>query len=119
FGQQATEYATGSQRGMWRYLRRLEQQALLGLLQPQKGERILDAGCGAGHYTELLLQAGASTTALDLTEEMVEAVRQRLNVPTISGDLCQIDLAPEFDKILCAGALEFVSDPAEAVAHMA
>jgi len=36
---------------------------LLALLAPQPGERILDAGCGTGHLTAGIAQAGAKCSA--------------------------------------------------------
>lgn len=119
FEAQARVYAGRSERGLWRMIRQREMQAVLELLQPKAGEAILDAGCGAGHYTAALAAAGARLTALDISSAMLETVRARLGVETIQGDLAAAPLAPRFDKILCAGALEFVPDPPAALANLA
>lgn len=119
FEARAREYDDRSGRGFWSLLRRRETRAVLDLLRPAPGENILDAGSGAGHYTAELVRAGARVTALDLSGAMLEALRRRLAVETLEGDLAQVALPPRFDKVLCAGALEFVADPAAAVANLA
>lgn len=55
-----------------------ERPAMLGLLPPVDGRRILEAGCGAGWYTEQLLSRGARVTALDESAAMVEHTRRRV-----------------------------------------
>ncbi len=119
FAQQAQGYDTASRRGLWSFLRRLETPAVLDLAQITAGERVLDAGSGAGHYTEALLGAGAAVTAMDLEPAMLASVHARLGVETIQGDLMTANIPPIFDKVVCAGVLEFVADPAAAVANLA
>jgi ubiquinone/menaquinone biosynthesis C-methylase UbiE len=51
--------------------------ALLGLLPPVKGKRVLDAGCGEGYLSRMLAQAGASVVAVDYSEKMLEIARAR------------------------------------------
>ena len=43
----------------------------------QRGDRVLDAGCGAGRFTCELLAWGAEVVALDLSPEQLELCRQR------------------------------------------
>jgi len=63
-------------------VQRLMAQGLLALAQgslPRAG-RILEIGCGTGHFTQLLKQAsnGTALVALDLDAALVAAARQRL-----------------------------------------
>ena len=44
---------------------------VLELLQPQPGERILDLGCGTGHLTTKIAEAGAQVVGLDSSPSMV------------------------------------------------
>lgn len=39
--------------------------SLVELLAPQRGERILDLGCGTGHLTAQLAAAGAEAVGID------------------------------------------------------
>lgn len=79
------------------------------------GERVLEAGCGAGRFTEVLLASGAEVYAIDGTSA-VEACRATVGEhPRLS--LAQADLfappfAPEsFDRVLCYGVLQHTPDP--------
>ena len=45
---------------------------MLALLPDVSGKRVLDAGCGPGHYAEELVNRGASVVACDVTPAMVE-----------------------------------------------
>ena len=55
-----------------------ERPAMLGLLPPVDGRRILEAGCGAGWYTEQLLARGARVSAVDASAALVEHTRRRI-----------------------------------------
>lgn len=118
FEQAAAEYEQRSGSGIWRWIRACEARAILAALHPLPGERILDAGSGAGHYSALLKNAGARVTALDFSPSMLAKAESSLGIATILGDLATVELRPEFDKVLCAGALEFVDDPRAAVANL-
>lgn len=56
-----------------------ERPAMLALLPPVTGAKILDAGCGSGWYAEQLAARGACVTGIDASERMVEYARQRLS----------------------------------------
>lgn len=119
FGLRAATYHRDSSRGLWRRLRTLESRAVMAALAPRAGEEILDAGCGAGLYTELIAHAGARVTALDASAPMLQALRQRLAVETMHADLTAVRLEPRFDRIACLGVLEFVPDPGRVLANLA
>jgi 2-polyprenyl-3-methyl-5-hydroxy-6-metoxy-1,4-benzoquinol methylase len=111
FDAEARDYARRSGGWLWGPLRRREARAVLTLLDPHPGERILDAGCGAGFYTRLIAGRGAEVLGVDGAPGMVEAARGE-------GLEAQIhDLAEgpppggPYDKILCAGVLEFCESP--------
>lgn len=42
------------------------------------GQRVLEIGCGMGLHTELLMQAGAHVTSVDLSPHSVKATSRRL-----------------------------------------
>ncbi|QSW99559.1 class I SAM-dependent methyltransferase [Haloterrigena alkaliphila] len=56
---------------------------VLELLDPEPGERILDLGCGTGHLTARIADAGATTIGVDSAPEMIERAREEHAVPTI------------------------------------
>ena len=41
------------------------------------GKNVLELGCGAGRFTQLLLKAGLQVTALDLSAHLIQDLRQR------------------------------------------
>jgi len=55
-----------------------ERPAMLSLLPPLDGLRILDAGCGSGWYAEQLIGRGARLDAIDASAAMVDFARERL-----------------------------------------
>ncbi|MGH9775203.1 MAG: methyltransferase domain-containing protein [Candidatus Acidiferrales bacterium] len=79
-----------------------------------EGERILEAGCGAGRFTQLALETGAEIFSFDLSNA-VDACYQnqdespRLNV--FQASIYEIPLRKEsFDKIFCLGVLQHCPD---------
>ncbi len=75
------------------------------------GKKVLDAGCGVGWGTLLLLQSGAAAASgIDLDVEAVENARK--SVPTADirqGDLAELPWPDEtFDLVVCFEAIEHV-----------
>jgi SAM-dependent methyltransferase len=74
---------------------------------------VLDAGCGVGWGTGLLLAAGASiATGLDLAVDAVADARQRVPGATfVQGDLATLPWDDDhFDVVVCFEALEHVAE---------
>ncbi|MFD9389896.1 class I SAM-dependent methyltransferase [Streptomyces sp. NPDC060000] len=56
-----------------------DRPAVLGLAGDVSGLRVLDLGCGAGHYAAELLERGAATVVgVDGSESLLRAARERL-----------------------------------------
>jgi SAM-dependent methyltransferase len=55
-----------------------ERPATLSLLPGVRGKRVLDAGCGPGAYTEILLKRGARVVGVDISRRMLELARERV-----------------------------------------
>lgn len=87
----------------------------LGLSPDQiEGRTILDAGCGAGRYSEVLSRWGGRIVSMDLSEA-VEACHNNLSsrgVLVIQGDIYRPPLADQsFDCIVSVGVLDHTPDP--------
>jgi 2-polyprenyl-3-methyl-5-hydroxy-6-metoxy-1,4-benzoquinol methylase len=54
-----------------------DRPALLELLGPVDGLRVLDAGCGSGLYARELVAKGADVIGVDASGELVRLARQR------------------------------------------
>jgi SAM-dependent methyltransferase len=92
-----------------------DRPAVLSLLPPVAGKRVLDAGCGPGAYAEWLAANGAKVVGLDVCLRMIELAKLRLGgkASFVRADLAQpLDfLAPEsFDLVLSALVLDFLRD---------
>ena len=86
------------------------------------GRTVLDAGCGVGWGTALLLVAGArSATGIDISSEAIADAHAREPRATFAvGDLRCLPLSDRrFDLITCFEAIEHVEDPQRAFDELA
>lgn len=111
---------------------RLERQAALygGLdflrpfLSGDAPRRILDVGCGTGHFTRLVAAELPSSrvVGLDMDAGRLELARTRSsmgNVELEQGDLAHMPFADDsFDLVFCRFVLVHVTDPTQAVREM-
>lgn len=86
-----------------------------GSLDVFKGKRTFEAGCGAGRFTELMLEAGASVFAVDLSSG-VEANYKNCskfeNYYVAQADIMDLPVASgQFDIVVCIGVLQNTADP--------
>ncbi len=82
------------------------------------GDRVLDAGCGAGRFTRPLIDLGADVTALDLTPRQLELCRTRAPGARDYVEASVTDLSvfgdATFDATLCiGGAISYTFDQAD------
>jgi len=88
-----------------------------------RGQSVLEAGCGAGRFTELLLAAGARVFACDLSRA-VEANRENCR-QWPEHFVCQADLLDlpaadsAFDLVLCLGVIQHTPDPEATIRALA
>ncbi len=95
-----------------------DRPAVLAALGPVGGQRVLDAACGPGLYSQELLARGADVTAFDASPVMVDLARTRI------GDRAQVNQAVlgrplpyadgAFDLIVCALAIHYADNRAAA-----
>jgi SAM-dependent methyltransferase len=86
------------------------------------GAEVLEVGCGAGRFTEVLLDAGARVTSVDLSEA-VDANAKNFPVSErhriAQADVRQLPFAPRsFDVVFCLGVVQHTPDPEETLAAL-
>lgn len=82
---------------------------VVDILQPQRGERILDLGCGDGTLAAKIESAGAKVIGVDSSPEMVKAARARgVEAYVMSGDALVFD--GEFDAVFSNAALHWMTN---------
>jgi len=94
-----------------------EKNSLMRLLSPQARENVLDAGCGSGFYASLIKNKGARVFCVDISPRMVEVVKSA-GMEAEVHDVEHLNLNRQFDKILCAGPLEFCKQPLTALKNL-
>ena len=90
---------------------------VIALLNPQKGEKILDVGCGEGTLAIEIEKSGAKVVAVDLSEDMVLKSQEKgLEAYVMSATDLQFDQT--FDAIFSNATLHWVLTPEKALKQM-
>jgi SAM-dependent methyltransferase len=92
-----------------------ERPATLSLLPQVAGQRVLDAGCGPGVYSQWLAEHGAHVVGIDSSPRMVALAKRRLGE---RAEIRRADLAQPlsdfesgaFDGVLSALVLDYIRD---------
>ncbi len=92
-------------------------RAILGILRLQKGDRLLDVGCGGGLLLREALATGASATGLDHSEEMVSLARERApGAEVVLGSAEQLPFPDaSFTAVAMSIVFFFLADPLAAL----
>jgi arsenite methyltransferase len=105
------------------YRRRL---AVLDVLDPRPGERILEVGCGGGALLPSVGAAvgpGGRVVGIDVSEDQIAAARKRCadqaNIETAALDLRSLPHTPgSFDAVVAVQVIEYLDDPRQAMAAL-
>jgi 2-polyprenyl-3-methyl-5-hydroxy-6-metoxy-1,4-benzoquinol methylase len=91
-----------------------------GWPQRMEGEHILEAGCGAGRFTEVLATTGADVWSFDLSQAVDANASNHghvKNVHVFQASISDVPFNPgTFDRVLCLGVLQHTPNP-EAAFH--
>ena len=119
FDDRADQYDQWFTTPIGQLVRQYEGKLLNEMLQPERGEIILDAGCGTGIFTIDLLAAGAIVVGLELSSPMLSQAGKKLEgypFRMVQGDMkCLPFDDNEFDKAVSVTAVEFIEDATGAV----
>ena len=101
---------------------RLEKQAVAELLlKNTSGGKLLDVGCGTGHWSYFFIQQGFTVTGVDISPEMIrianEKTRNRISLKIADAHNLPFD-DETFDVSVVITTLEFSRNPAGVIHEM-
>ena len=95
-------------------------KALVELLAPKAGERILDLGCGTGVLTAEIAARGAEILGVDRSEEMIAEARKKS--PELRFQLMdarELRFDAEFDAVFSNAVLHWIPEAEAVIASVA
>ncbi|MEK4366841.1 class I SAM-dependent methyltransferase [Paenibacillus sp. FSL R5-0473] len=85
---------------------------LISWLQPQKGEYILDLGCGTGDLTHEISLAEAEVIGMDASTDMIRRARKKFpELEFVEGDGHQFETNRLYDAVFSNAALHWMRSP--------
>jgi trans-aconitate methyltransferase len=90
---------------------------VLELLDAKAGERILDLGCGTGHLTARISEAGARVVGIDRSPEMIRQAKEKYPALRFEAmDAREITLDGNFDAVFSNATLHWIKEPERVIA---
>ena len=94
-----------------------------GHLEDLRSARVLEVGCGAGRFTEVLLTAGASVFAVDLSSAVDANYANCSDAPgyfVCQADVESLPVAPaSFDAVIALGMIQHTPSPERTIEALA
>ncbi len=91
---------------------------VVDLLDPQKGEKILDIGCGEGTLAVEIERSGAKVIGVDMSAEMIEQCQAK-GIEAYVGSVTNLPYEEAFDSVFSNATLHWVKDAQTAIQNMA
>jgi len=96
---------------------------LMALLQTTGLSDVHEVGCGEGHLSSIMLQAGFQVRGSDIDDAAVERARAEadqlgLGLPLKATSLFDLDEADRADVVVCTEVLEHLDEPALAMTKL-
>ena len=108
-----------------KYEQDMRQRAVIQLLNPSKGELILDVGCGNARDVIVFENRGAKSVGVDFSSGMIKEGKKDIgdiglqNVDLVIGSGTNLPFKGEtFDKISCSETIEHIPNYEDAITEM-
>ena len=94
------------------FIRRIQAPIILRMLDLEKGETLLDAGCGGGFFTwEISHICECAGIDLEIPDSLAYASRMSSRMSVVAGNVTSLPFrSSSFDKILLSSVLQMVCD---------
>ncbi|WP_153730757.1 class I SAM-dependent methyltransferase [Sporosarcina obsidiansis] len=89
---------------------------LVSLLHPQRGEHILDVGCGTGDLAYEISKSGATVTGIDAAQSMIEAAQEKyphMHFSVQDGE--SFSFEPQFHAVFSNAAIHWMKNQQKVV----
>lgn len=121
FGLEWTNFAKTQLDNAWQGLYRTRFFHTTDFPHDMRGETLLEAGCGPGTFTGLILETGVRLFSVDLSTAVDACLRNHRNdknadnLSVSQADLRYLPFAPaSFDKVVCLGVIQHCPNPKHA-----
>jgi len=105
-------------KGILKIPRDLERAVVLKYAKlDQPGASLIDVGCGAGYYSLEAKKAGMEVWAVDASPGMVLRLQNKVDFTEVV-DIETMEFDKKFDRVVCAGVLDFVLNPDKAFRNL-
>lgn len=97
-------------------------RCMRGELPRVSGRKVLEAGCGAGRFTEVLLRYGAVVHSFDLSSAVEANASNHMGHSSLT--LVQADIRrmpfkkASYDYVICLGVVQHTPVPEESISHL-
>ena len=83
------------------------------------GRKLLDAGCGTGHFSKWALDRGAQVTSVDIGINLLKEARKKGVRHLVAGDVMKLGFGDAtFDVVISSECIEHTPSPETAVSEM-
>ena len=119
FDEWSEKYEQWFETPIGRLIKGYEQELIFKMLNPEHGDKILDAGCGTGIFVVDLIEAGAHVVGLELSHVMLRRTLEKFPGQTfypVQGDMIRLPFADNsFHRTVSNTAIEFIEDAGSAI----
>ena len=111
FDKKSKKYQSKSISFPWSLIRKFEKKTILNFLGNIRNLKIADVGSGSGYYSKIIIKKKPKEIyAIDNSAEMLKQIKEK-KIKKIKQNSERLTINKKFDKIICAGLLEFNINP--------